>query len=206
MKKLLCLVLSLALLCFAGCSNDKDISSSSNGKTAVKDSVASGKLGNIKYGLGAKADEVSKYYSDLVKDYEAIHTGENAGVGHENEAHVHDPNDELQIPYYELGTKGKYTEIDVLTARFYYDGDKKIEAIATDTDIFGFVMGLTSKQEVVNEVGTDGKTINATKDDLKFLSFPSEPMIIHRYELENCYLDFYFYDNALVTALIKIKE
>lgn len=209
MKKLLCIVLSLTLLCFAGCSGDDSSSSDSSIDNSVKQSVAEGKLGEIKYGLGADVTEVKEYYSGLVDEYEAIHTGDNAGEGHEDEAHVHDPNDELQIPYYDEDEDDGYTEIDVLTARFYYETDnedKGITAIATDVDIFGFTMGITTKQEVEEAVGTDGETFNATADEIRFLAFPTEPLIILRYELENCYLDFYFYDNAIVTTLIRDKN
>lgn len=209
MKKLLSLILCLSLLCLAGCGGEDVSSTDSSSENKIKASVASGKLGGIKYGLGAEVNEVKDYYSGLVEDYEAIHTGENAGIGHEDEAHVHDPNDELQIPYYSEAQDDIYTEIDVLSARFYYETDnqdKGISVVATDADIFGFSMGITTKQEVEEAVGDDGETINATAEELRFLAFPFEPMIILRYELENCQLDFYFYDNAIVTTLIRNKE
>ena len=208
MKKFLCLVLCLAMLCLVGCGSDKDNSSSGNEKSGMETAVASGTIKEAKYKLGDSADEVNNYYKKVMDDYEALHTGENAGVGHEDEAHIHDANDADKIPYYDLSEKGAYSEIDVADYRFYYENgnkDKGIVAIATDADVFGFVMGNTSKSEVEKAVGKTGKTINATDDDKIFVAFPQDNMIIFRleYEDEEKVLDFYFFENMLVTVVLK---
>ncbi len=208
MKKVLCFVLAVSLLMLVGCSKDKDISSSGSDKSETQSAVTAGTLKEAKYKIGDNADEVNNYYKKVMDDYEAIHTGENAGVGHEDEGHIHDANDEDKIPYYDLSEKGAYTEIDVADYRFYYESQNKskgIVAIATDTDVFGFVMGNTSKSEVEKAVGKTGKTVNATDNDKIFVAFPQDNMIIFRleYEEEEKILDFYFYENMLVTVVLK---
>ena len=56
MKKLLCLILSMALLCLVGCGSDKDNSSSGNEKSGMETAVASGTIKEAKY---------SPYVSDM---------------------------------------------------------------------------------------------------------------------------------------------
>lgn len=208
MRKFLCLVLSLAMLCLVGCGADKDVNSSGSEKSGIEQTITAGTLKEAKYKIGDNADEVNNYYKKVMDDYEAIHMGENAGVGHEDEAHIHDANDEDKIPYYDLNEEGNYFEIDVADYRFYYEKDNKskgIVAIATDSDIFGFVMGYTTKSEVEKSVDKTGKTIKATDTDKVFVAFPQENMIIFRleYEEEEKILDFYFFENMLVTVVLK---
>ncbi len=209
MKKLLCLFLSLAIFCLAGCSGDENSSLDTGSiDNEIETAVSEGRFDMSDYGIGAEVAKVQEYYSGLVEDYEALHMGDGASEGHEDEAHVHDHNDELKIPYYDEDEKDGYTEIDVSDIRFYYETenkDKGITVIATDVDVFGFTMGITTKQEVEEAIGDKGKTINATADEIRFLAFPTEPLIILRYEYENRELDFYFYDNAIVTTLIRDK-
>lgn len=206
MKKVLCYILAFCLLFLIGCGSNKDTSSSKNDNTEIETAISSGKIKTAEYGLGASAKEVTNHYKKIVDDYEAIHMGEHAGDGHEDEMHVHDANDEDKIPYFDLSEKGKYTEIDVADYRFYYETqneNKGIVAIATDTDVFGFVMGNTTKQEVEKSLDKTGKTLNATNEDNLFLAFPQDGLIIFRCTYEERELDFYFYENLLVTAVIK---
>lgn len=208
MKKLLCLILSVCLICFVGCSADKDDTSSAKENSQIETAVADGTLKTAEFALEADAQTVKNHYKKIMDDYEAIHTGENAGVGHEDEAHIHDANDEDKIPYYDLSSKGKYTEIDVADYRYYYETaneSKGIAAIATDTDVFGFVMGNTAKSEVEKAIAKKGTTVKATEQDKLFVAFPQENMIIYRleYEKERKTLDFYFFENMLVTVVLK---
>lgn len=208
MKRFLCFVLAFCMLILIGCSGDTGNNSSTGEKSVIESAVQSGKLKDAKYGIGAAASEVNEYYKKVMDDYEAIHMGENAGVGHEDEGHIHDANDADKIPYYNLKEKGQYTEIDTSDYRFYYEtqsAEKGIVAVATDTDVFGFVMGNTTKSEVENSVGKTGKTLNATESDKVFLAFPQDNMIIFRleYQEEKKTLDFYFYENMLVTVVLK---
>ena len=208
MKKLLCLILSMALLCLVGCGSDKDADPSGAGNSVIEKAVIAGTLKEAKYKIGDNADEVNNHYKKVLADYEAIHMGENAGIGHEDEGHIHDANDEDKIPYYDLSVKGAYSEIDISDFRFYFETDNKekgIVAVATDTDVFGFVMGNTTKSEVEKSVGKTGTTLNATENDKIFVAFPQSNMIVFRleYEEEEKLLDFYFFENMLVTVVLK---
>lgn len=209
MKKILCLILSLSMLCLVGCGADKDADPSGAENNVIQKAVTAGTLKEAKYKIGDNADEVNNHYKKVLADYEAIHMDENAGVGHENEEHIHDANDPNKIPYYDLSVKGAYTEIDTADFRFYYETENKekgIVAVATDTDIFGFVMGNTTKSEVEKSAGKTGTILNATDNDKIFVAFPQSNMLIFRleYEEEEKILDFYFYENMLVTVVLKM--
>ncbi|MBQ1187286.1 MAG: hypothetical protein IIX54_06345 [Clostridia bacterium] len=206
MKKLLCIILALFVLCLAGCKSDKDVTSSLSGNTEIETAVQNGKFVGADYGIGADVKEVKDHYKKIVEDYEAIHMGEGAGEGHEHEHHIHDANNEDKIPYYDADPEGNYVEIDVADFRFYYESknaEKGIVAIATDADVFGFVMGSTSKQEVEEAVGKEGVTTNATEEDKIFLAFNQDNLIIFTCTYEERAVSFYFYENLLVTAVIK---
>lgn len=198
MKKLLCLVLALSMLCLWGCGTSKDDASSQNQEISeVQKAAESGKLSASKFGLGASPKEVKEHYKKLSYDYKAAHKEET------EEDHIH--SDE-KIPFYDLDLKGKYTEIDVADCRFYYENkneDKGIVAIATDADVLGFKVGITTKQEVENSVGKKGETFNATKDEEIFLAVSIEDLMIFRVEYTDALLDFYFYDNTLVNTVLK---
>ena len=206
MKKILCLILALLVLCLSGCGADKDVSSSSPGNPVIENAATDGKFSGAEYGIGDSVQEVKDHYKKIVDDYEAIHMGEGASEGHEHEHHIHDANSQDKIPYYDVDPEGNYVEIDVADFRFYYEGKKDengITAIATDGDIFGFVMGSTTKQEVEEAVGKEGVTTNATEEDKIFLAFPQDNLIIFTVTYENRAISFYFYENLLVTAVIK---
>ena len=114
-----------------------------------------------------------------------------------------------EVALYDIDLKGKYTEIDVATCRFYYENknqDKGIVAIATDTNVLGFEMGITTKQEVEEAVGKKGEVFAATKEEETFLAFPLENLTIFRVEYTKAVLDFYFYENTLVNAVLKSAE
>lgn len=206
MKKILCLILALLVLCLSGCGADKDVSSSSPGNPVIENAATDGKFSGAEYGIGDSVQEVKDHYKKIVDDYEAIHMGEGASEGHEHEHHIHDANSQDKIPYYDVDPEGNYVEIDVADFRFYYEGKKDengITAIATDGDVFGFVMGSTTKQEVEEAVGKEGVTTNATEEDKIFLAFPQDNLIIFTVTYENRAISFYFYENLLVTAVIK---
>lgn len=206
MKKILCLILALLVLCLSGCGADKDVSSSSPGNPVIENAATDGKFSGAEYGIGDSVQEVKDHYKKIVDDYEAIHMGEGASKGHEHEHHIHDANSQDKIPYYDVDPEGNYVEIDVADFRFYYEGKKDengITAIATDGDVFGFVMGSTTKQEVEEAVGKEGVTTNATEEDKIFLAFPQDNLIIFTVTYENRAISFYFYENLLVTAVIK---
>lgn len=195
MKKLiaLLLVLSLCILSLAGCRDDEG-SSSNNSATGEIDALAAdGKLDDIKYGLGADIDDVKKYYSDLEAEFLSEHTDE--------DGHNHDE----EYVYYNFEKKSDYSIIDISTARFYFENDKQdkgVSVIATDSETFGFTPGVTTKYEVEDSVKAEGETFNATDDELRFLAVRTEPVLVLRYEFEDYTLDFYFFENTLITTVI----
>lgn len=194
MKKLLCLVLSLALICLAGCGG-ADTDSSSSGETVgeIEKVAMTGKLDGIKYGLGADVDEVKEYYSSLEEEYESQHS--------DSDGHDHD----TDAPFYSEEQEEGYTVIDIATARFYFEEgneDKGISAVATDAAVFGFTPGVTAKYEVEEALKVKGESLNATESELKLLAVRTEPVLILRYEFDDYQLDFYFYDNILITTAI----
>lgn len=203
MKKLLCIGLAFCMLCLCACGADKnDASSKLQENSVIADAAESGVLEVSKFGLGAAQDEVKKHYQKLVDDYNKLHKDE------DEEEHDHNHSDEI-IPFYDIDLKGKYTEIDVATCRFYYENknqDKGIVAIATDTNVLGFEMGITTKQEVEEAVGKKGDVFAATKEEETFLAFPLENLTIFRVEYTKAVLDFYFYENTLVNAVLKSAE
>lgn len=212
MKKLLCLVLALGLvLSFAGCK--KEEAEPSKPQTVAKDAeiekiVESGKFEDAQYGLGADFDEVNDYYEKLFEEYMDTHYGVNAGDGHEDEIHMDGGHDHGDVAYYELIEGENYIELETEKFRFYFETvaeEKKVVAIATDADVFGFTANVTTKQEIQNKVGSDNKTLNATDEDLEFVGIRQGDTLILRYEYEKNVLDFYFFENTLQTTVIRAK-
>lgn len=194
MKRVLAVILCLALLLLAGCSggSDKDNSSSEEGNTIV----SSGKIEGIDFGLGADVTTVKQHYSALAEEYKQNHTGE--------DGHNHGEEDE-HFAYYDFTEKTDYSIIDIADARFYYlngQEDKGIAAIATDSAAFGFTPGVTTKYEVEEATEKEGETLNATEAELVFLAVRQEDVILLRYEYDNYRLDYYFYDNMLITTVL----
>ncbi len=196
MKKLiaLLLVLALCILPLVGCRDENPSSSSDNSATGQIDALASdGKLGDIKYGLGANIADVKKYYSDLEAEFLSEHSDE--------DGHNHDE----EYVYYSFETKSDYSIIDIADARFYFENtkqDKGVSVIATDSETFGFTPGVTTKYEIEDSVKAEGEIFNATEDELRFLAVRTEPLLVLRYEFEDYNLDFYFYENILITTVL----
>ena len=206
MKKTICLLLSVLMitLCFAGCGGkDKDNSSSDDAALGnIEASAMEGKLDTVKYGLGAEVDEVKDHYKKLADDYKA-------SLEDEDEHHDHNPDAEDNFAYYSVEKKKGYTVIETTDARFYYipkNEDAGVLAIATDSEIFGFTPGVTSKYEVEMELAEEGETVNASEAEKLLLAVESDPIVILRSTFDNYQLDFYFYDNVLITTTIVDTE
>lgn len=196
MKKIICLILCLAMLCLVGCGGDKDNSSSDTSSLGkIESVVAEGKLQGIDYGLGADIEKVKEHYSNLAAEYEKEH---NDGDGHD---HSHD----TAAPFFAEDTKDGYVIYDISSARFFYEKGKEpdgISAVATDGELFGFTPGVTTKYEVEEAMTQEGESFSATEEELFFLPVRTEPVLILRYEIEEVQLDYYFYDNTLITTVI----
>ena len=212
MKKLVCLILALALiLCFAGCKKEEVAPEPQvvPQNAEIAKIVNQGMFEDSVYGINEDYTVVKGYYKDLYDDYMATHSGAGAGDGHEDEIHTDGGgHDHENFPYYELTRGEVYIEIETEKFRFYFESDssdKKVIAIATDADVFGFVSNVTTKQEIENTVGSDNKTFNATEEDLAFVGIRQDNTLILRYEFENNILDFYFCENTLQTTVIRQK-
>ncbi len=203
MKKIIILALCICLISclFAGCGK-AEVSSETDSTTAtgkIDSLAAEGKLDGVKYGLGADIEELKSYYEALANEYEENHGDDNHDHGMTGE----------EAHYYYLDEYEEHTVIDVSSARFYYENgkeDKGISVIATDSDVFGFSVGVTTKYEVEDAVKAEGDTFNATEDELRFLAVRTEPVLVLRYEFDDYQLDFYFYDNLLMTTVITDTE
>lgn len=197
MKKIICLVLCFLMLCLAGCGGDKENSSSdASALGKIETVVAKGKLDGIEYGLGADIEKVKEYYSNLAAEYEKEH---NDGDGHSHD---------MDAPFFAEDKKDGYIIYDISFARFFYEKGKEsdgISAVATDGEVFGFTPGVTTKYEVEEAMTKEGESLNATEEELFFLPVRTEPVLILRYEIEDIQLDYYFYDNTLITTVISKK-
>ena len=209
MKKLICLGLALLMLCFTGCGKEtEDTNSTVSKNNEIEKIVESGKFEDAEYGIGAAYDEVKNHYKKVYDDYMDLHTGANAGEGHEDEIHSDGGHDHENFPYYSLNETEDYVEIETEAFRFYIDAkdeEKGVMAVATDGDVFSFTANVTTKQEIEEKVGSVNKTINATEQELAFVGIAQEDTIVLRYEYEKNILDFYFCENTLQTTVIRVK-
>ncbi len=203
MKKIIALILCICLISclFAGCGKDEkpETSSSSTADGSIDAIAADGKLDGVKYGLGADIEAVKAYYEALAAEYEENHGDDNHDHGATGE----------EAHYFELKERDGYSIVDVSSARFYFeDGkeDKGVSVIASDSNTFGFSVGITTKYEVEDAVKAKGDTFNATDAELRFLAVRTEPVLVLRYEFDDYNLDFYFYDNLLITTVLTDTE
>ncbi len=212
MKKLICLVLALCMLClFAGCGKEptkEDAPSTISKNSEIEKIAESGKFEDCEYGLGASYDEVKKHYKKIYDDYMDIHAAPGAGEGHEDENTADGAHDHEEFPYFNVSETEDYVEIETAKFRFYIDAkdeNKGVVAIATDADVFGFTSNVTTQYEVVEKVGSDNKTLNATDEEMAFVAYKQDNTLVLRYEYEKNILDFYFCENTLQTTVIRIK-
>ncbi len=204
MKRIIALVLCLCLTAclFAGCRKSTDESKNNTDSStdgSISAIAADGKLDGVEYGLGAKIADVKAHYEALANEYEENHGDDDHDHGLIGE----------ESHYYALKEKEGYNIIDVSSARFYYETDneaKGVLVIASDSDTFGFNVGITTKYEVEEAVNAKGKTFNATEAELRFLNVRTEPVLVLRYEFDDYNLDFYFNDNLLITTVITDTE
>ena len=192
MKKLIAIFLSLSLIfIFAGCGN----SGQADKNPEINDLAISGKIDGVEFGLGSNVAEVKRHYSALAAKEDETHTEEDETHDHANE----------EFAYYNLINKETYTIIDIASARFYYlnsGEDKGIAAISTDGPTFGFTPGVTMKYEVEEAVEAKGETEAATEADLRFLPVRTEDVVILRYKYDSYQLNYYFYDNVLISTVL----
>ena len=206
MKKLLIFVLCMSFILLAACGrNAPDGSISYVGPqydTKIENTAAKGELDGIKFGIGADIDGVKSYFKKLAEDYNKEHQNDN------HEDHTFGDFDD-DYAYYNVVDKGNYAVVETAAARYYYDKDNRtagIVAISSDSTVFGFTPGLTTKYEIEAEFKSEGKTVSAEKRDLELLAMPTASVLILRYTFEDYQLDFYFSDNMLISTAIVDTE
>ena len=200
MKKALSLLLCLMLVFTVGCTGGAEDNSSDQtaSLSKIEKSVKEGKFDTVKYGIGDNAEEVKSYYQKLASDYAYAHSSEVEG---EDAEHNHNHEIDEDFASYEEVQRDGYTLVKTAKARFYCKAGKVV-AVSTDSDVFGFTPAITSKYEVEEAIIADGKTFTAKAEDFVFSPFASEGTIILRYEIDNYQLDFYFYENSLLSTVI----
>ncbi len=203
MKKLFAILICICLIScvFAGCSEEKEPEkppvTTADGK--IDAVAAEGKLEGVDFGLGADIEALKIHYEELAEKYEEDHGEDNHDHGVTGE----------EGHYYNLEENDEYTVIDVSSARFYFENgkeDKGVSVIATDSDVFDFKVGTTTKYEVEEALKAKGDSLSATEAEFRFLAVRTEPVLILRYEFGDYQLDFYFYDNILITTVIMDTE
>lgn len=204
MKKILSIIICLCLIfSLSACGgNRNDALEDDSQKDYIEQTVRKGKLDICEYGLGSDIEAVKDYYKQLADNYDEI-TEE-----HDTEGCNHDHTSDPNFAYYEVSKKNGYTVIETADVRFYYTKNTEdgITAIASDSAVFGFTPAVTTKYEVEDAIAASGKTVNANEDDLKLLAMPSDSVIILRYTFDEYQLDFYFYENSLITTVILDRE
>ena len=151
MKKLLSVILALMLVLalFTACEKvDHQESPTSSKPTVELASLASsGKIPEMQFGIGAKVDDVKKYYNDLFEN---------------------DPN-ALELVEYEVD---EYTKLDLGAYAYYYETDNKAGGIVGVTSVdtaFGFTMNLSLVEDVKAAAPADAVLTLTTADDLFFI-------------------------------------
>lgn len=200
MKKIFCLMLALVFVfSFAGCGNgdETDTSSVASRAAEIEEYIKKGSIPEIPFAVGTDVDDVEDYYNDMMEQLEAEHS--------DDEGHIHSDDD----IYFEV-TKGNLSvTMDTGKMKYFYEKAKKskgVSVILTFEDAFGFEVMYTTKNDIEEALsGLSGKTLSATEDDLYFLSYASEAIIL-RYEIDRYRLDFYFDDNTLMATVLQNTE
>ena len=197
MKKIICMLLSLALLfALAGCKDGQNGTANINsGDVALEENAKNGQIPEQKFALGADIQTVKQYYSDIVANHEQEETEE------ENPGHNHE---DLEAYYLDVAEGEKTVRMSIGNTTFFYEKAKAnngIAVISTKENAFGFQIGNTTKQEIEMAFMEKGQTVDATDDDMYFV-IQTEPCVILRYTFENIKLDFYFSNNVLMTTVI----
>lgn len=206
MKKILLFFLCVSMLLLAACKHNDDGLTSfqeADYETKIENTAAKGELEGIKFSLGADIGGVKSYFKKLADDYNANH--QNDGEHNHNFGSL----DDEEYAYYNVVDKTAYSVIETANARYYYDRDNRtagIVAISSDSTVFGFTPGLTTKYEIELEFKSEGKTVSAEEKDLELLSMPTASVLILRYTFEDYQLDFYFSENMLISTAIIDRE
>ena len=204
MKKALSLLLCLMLVFTVGCTGGAEDNSSDQtaSLSKIEKSVKEGKFDTVKYGIGDNAEEVKSYYQKLASDYAYAHSSEVEG---EDAEHNHNHEIDEDFAFFQEVYRENYTLFKTASERFYCRAGKVI-AVSCDSTVFGFTPAVTNKYEVEEKITTKGETVKAKVQDLVFNPFAPEDTIILRYNIDDYQLDFYFYENLLLSAVIIDKE
>lgn len=195
MKKIISILMALVFVfSFAACGGKtKDTSSVIDKGNEIKALLEKGKLDGVDFPLGTDNKVIREHYEDLIDALESAHSSQGG--------HIHTGEEVM----FEVMEGSKTITMDAGNTKFFYEKAKKnngISVICTFKDVYGFVVGETTKNEIEESLASlNGKTVIATEDDLYFLSVVSKAIIL-RYSVGDFQLDFYFSDNTLIAAVI----
>lgn len=195
MKKIISILMALVFVfSFAACGGKtKDTSSVIDKGNEIKALLENGKLDGVDFPLGTDNKVIREHYEDLIDALESAHSSQGG--------HIHTGEEVM----FEVMEGSKTITMDAGNTKFFYEKAKKnngISVICTFKDVYGFVVGETTKNEIEESLASlNGKTVIATEDDLYFLSVVSKAIIL-RYSVGDFQLDFYFSDNTLIAAVI----
>lgn len=152
MKKLISIIMALVLVLalFTACDkvdHKENQTSSEQPTNTLENLAANGKIPEMQFGIGAKVDDVKKFYNDKFEN---------------------DPNS-MELVEYEVG---EYTKLDLGAYAYYYETDNKAGGIVGVTSVdtaFGFTMNLALLEDVMALVSNDAVLTLTTADDLFFL-------------------------------------
>lgn len=151
MKKLLSVILALVLVLalFTACEkvDHKENLTSSKQTVELANLASNGKIPEMQFGIGAKVDEVKKYYNDQF----------------ENDPFA------MELVEYEVG---EYTKLDLGAYAYYYETNNLEGGIVGVTAVdsaFGFAMNLTLLEDVQAAAPSDAVLTLATAKELFFI-------------------------------------
>ncbi len=190
------LLVFLLLFTLVGCKKDNKDGVTEDRGQEITAQVEKGSIPEVTFAVGSGIDEVTDYYEELIANMEEEH---------QEGGHVHGEDD----VYYNVYEGNLAVEITTGKMSFYYEKSKKakgISVIKTTEDAFGFKTSVTTKNEIEQALTSlNGKTVVATEDDLYFLPYAEESLVL-RYNIGKYQLDFYFNENILVTTVLLNTE
>ncbi len=187
MKKILCLILVLALsFCFTACGNKGE----NNTDTVDLEYYAKlGQMPEAKYCLGENPDTVTEGLNGILKQEEAEHKED------PNHAHGHDE----QEFYFEVVDGEKNVLIDNGNICYYYNKankNKGISYIVNYDTAFGFEIGtvILEVQKALSQIKLTEEPL--TEDNAFFASYVLDGTVL-KAELEQATVIFVFQENEL---------
>lgn len=185
MKKILCLVLALSMLCcFAACRKGSD---SDSKKGEIDKYAKNGEIPEYGVKLGSSADSVIEYYNDLADK---------------------EDNQDLVLTQYEGNTA-----VNLMNGvqSFYYEkqhADKGVSVFAvTGGEAFGFELGnTTTKSDVLERLAAEYTETTAATEQLYFLPGTVDGAEVITCHFDKIRLEFFFFEDFLSAVCLTNTE